>query len=134
MFKLEKEIISQDGVLHFRRWRILSTPWFGVYLHRIYHHDCDLHMHTHPWDFVSWVISGRYIERLLRNSETSYVARRRWSWAKRLTTDSHQIVDIKAPTTTIVFTGPRHDSWGYNIDGEIVDHQEYREMKNDREH
>jgi hypothetical protein len=60
--KLIKEIKSKDGKLHFRRWSLLDTPWFKIYIHGIYGPDEDLHLHNHPWDFKSFILSGSYIE------------------------------------------------------------------------
>src|SRR5271157_1654536 len=59
---LIKEIISQKGQVHFRRYRLLSTPWFNVYLHQILKSDEDRHFHDHPWSFFSFLLKGSYRE------------------------------------------------------------------------
>jgi len=41
VFNKIKEITSKDGVLHFKRWNILSTRFFYIYLHGIYMPDDD---------------------------------------------------------------------------------------------
>lgn len=45
---LIKEIKSKTGDLHFRRWRIIETPWFSIYVHGIYKADEEAHLHDHP--------------------------------------------------------------------------------------
>ena len=62
MFKLVKEIRSKKGELHFKRWRILSTPWFNIFLHFINRADEDKDLHDHPWSFWSIILKGGYIE------------------------------------------------------------------------
>lgn len=47
-FFLVKEIISKEGEVHFRRYRLLATPWFNIYIHNIRRSDEDIHMHDHP--------------------------------------------------------------------------------------
>ena len=59
---LVKEIKSKAGELHFRRWRFLETPWFGIYLHYIAKADEDKHPHDHPWSFVGIILWGGYEE------------------------------------------------------------------------
>ena len=67
-FFLAKEIISKDGVVHFRRYRLLSTPWFNIYIHNILRSDEDAHFHDHPWGFFSFILNctkGGYTRILL---------------------------------------------------------------------
>lgn len=44
------------------RWRILSTPWFHVKLHKFHRSDEDRELHDHPWAFVSLILWGGYTE------------------------------------------------------------------------
>lgn len=46
-FRKVKEIVSRDGVRHFRRWAILQTRWFNIYLHCIEQSDQDKDLHSH---------------------------------------------------------------------------------------
>jgi hypothetical protein len=39
LFKWVKEIVSKDGKLHFKRFAILETDRFSIYIHRIYEGD-----------------------------------------------------------------------------------------------
>ena len=59
---LVKEIISKQGGLHFRRYRLLQTPWFAIYIHQILKSDMDKDPHCHPWNFTSVILEGAYQE------------------------------------------------------------------------
>ena len=71
--KLLKEIISKNGKVHFRRWNVLSTPWFSIYIHGIYEEDKEQHLHDHPWDFMSMVLKGSYSEQLLSEDKKTTI-------------------------------------------------------------
>lgn len=140
---LIKEIISKEGELHFQRWRIFSSPLFNIYVHKILKADEDAHDHTHPWSFVSIILSGGYIES--GNYKTWYNASiykfcKRWSINYKKYNDCHRVRKLfKSPTYTLVFTGPRKPTWGYyilcekelNYEYKFVDHETYRKLKND---
>lgn len=121
---LVREIISQAGVLHFQRWRIFYTSWFALYIHRIYQADRDDHLHSHPWNFVSLILSGGYDE---------LTDERRWypagSFIYHKHSDFHKIIELDKPTTTLVFTWGKRKPWGFLVDGSIIDNDSYRAMK-----
>jgi hypothetical protein len=123
---LVKEIRSQAGELVFRRWRLLSTPWFSVYVHALYESDRDEHMHDHPWDFMSIILKGGYLE------NTLYRVKRygRFDVIRHKAEDFHQLRLLHKPTWTLVITGPARRAWGYLVKGRFVGHEEYRKMKN----
>jgi len=56
-----REIKREDGKLYMKRWHILSTPWFGIKLHKIVASDYDC-LHDHPWSFISLILKGGYVE------------------------------------------------------------------------
>lgn len=129
-FPLIKEIKSKEGELHFRRWRIIETPWFNVYVHRIYLADEDDHCHNHPFDFNSFILSGAYWELLTQPKRKMISGWYQNRYVFRKKCDYHKITDIDGPVTTLVITGPRSPSWGYLVEGTHVDHVEYRKSKN----
>lgn len=71
---LIKEIKSKLGILHFQRWRIVQTPWFSIYIHRIFREDEDQHCHSHPWSFVSFILNGSYTEKYPDDSSRYFSA------------------------------------------------------------
>lgn len=127
LFKLVKEIRSQEGVLHFKRWSIVSCKWFNIYLHAIHKHDEDLHLHNHPWNFFIFCISGFYKEKL-QNKEV-FVGP--LSFRYRDAKDFHKIEKLYSKVVyTLVVTGKRRtEEWGYFVNGQEIDHIAYRKLK-----
>jgi hypothetical protein len=66
LFTKVKTITSKSGEVHFERWAIIETSRFAWYLHRIHKEDQD-HMHSHPWNFVSLILKGSYLEDMTKN-------------------------------------------------------------------
>jgi hypothetical protein len=142
-----KSIRSKSGELHFKRWRILETPWFNIYIHKICKSDKDKFPHDHPWNYRTIILKGIYKESLyptyddmsdprspgvplrktllpIRNTfGPGDSVRREWY-------DGHQIELIKGPVWTLVITGKHRGTWGYITDKGWVDHQTYRQQKN----
>ncbi len=128
-----KEIKSKSGELHFRRYRIFWTPWFALYIHRIYKADEDEHMHSHPWQFfISYVLSGGYVENTnLIGKE--YLVKTAGSIGGRWWHEYHRLPYIIEPTTTCVFV-VGNEPWGYHVDSvnagyQHIDHVLYRRLK-----
>jgi hypothetical protein len=116
------------------RWRLIQTPWFGIYLHRFDGPDPRPTLHDHPWSFRSLVLKGGYIEAteygLLRSlpanvswtriPRESLVAHGAWTtlergaWNVKDAADAHTIVSLlRVPTWTLMLVGPRVREWGY---------------------
>ncbi len=127
MFKKIKEIKSKDGVLHFRRWRILSLPFLKINLHGIYMHDEDKHLHNHPWNFISIVLKGWYSERLEGDKIN---VRYPGNIAMRKKDAFHKIDSLQSKSIyTLNFMWGKQEVWGYKVKGKFVDHETYRELK-----
>lgn len=97
------------------RWRVLETPWFGVYLHRIDTPDSRPTLHDHPWNFTALLLRGGYIERRLDPHTMQVDEHRRVRWVNRMRShDAHAIVQLlRVPTWTLLFVGARRRTWGY---------------------
>ncbi len=132
IFKKIKEIKSKEGVLHFKRWRILYTPWFSINLHGIYKADEDKHLHNHPWNFIGIILRGCYTERL-----EGVPAKIRFpgNIQKRTKKVFHKINTLhsKAVYTLNFMWGTEEGDWGYKVDGKYIDHETYRELKYKKE-
>jgi hypothetical protein len=138
---LVKEIISKDGKIHFRRWRILATPWFNIYIHNILRSDEEAHPHDHPWNFLSFILKGGYSEEWLpfyedkayQNGSSLIKSVRRpgtfvWHDAK----DFHKLTLLKDSAWTLVFTfGKYRPSWGFQTEHGWLEHKTYRELKHE---
>jgi len=129
--RLIKEIRSKEGELHFRRWRLLKTPWFEIYVHGIYMEDLDEHLHNHPWKIWTMIIWGGYFEEL----HTGRHRLRTFGYMSYVKiSDFHKIKKMhKVPTYSLAIVGKRTSSdWGYMVNGRFVDHLTYRENKNQK--
>jgi hypothetical protein len=129
---LIREIRSKEGVLHFKRWRLLSLPWFSIYIHGIYKEDLDEHLHDHPWNIWTIVLSGGYIEQV-KNLDGTYstIRRKRFHTGYRKADQFHKILTLLRPKTyTLAIVGRRDHDWGYDTEKGWVDHITYREWKN----
>lgn len=146
MFKLIKEIKSKTGEVHFRRWSILSTKWFNIYIHCIYKPDEDKHLHDHPWDFYGIVLKGVYIEEIsLINTEeflsmvksedlpTKRIFRHPLFVVYRKSYIPHKILHIltNKPVWTLIFTTKKNREWGYIGEDGWINHKDYRKKKNE---
>lgn len=129
-------------------------------LHHICTADLDREFHTHPWSFISIVLSGGYIERRplhadpvwefthfdknaaslddavesLRMQEMGVERwRRPGSIAFRRHSDRHRIVHVEPDTWTLVLQGPKKPgrSWGfYTYEHGFVNWREFQSVHN----
>jgi hypothetical protein len=127
---LVKEIVSREGLVHFQRWRLLQTPWFAIYIHKVARSDEEIHSHDHPWAFRTFVLRGGYREVVHNERGIVVQTLRPGNTAYHPATDFHKITLLDGPTWTLVFTGARsHPVWGYKTESGWVDHVTYRAMK-----
>jgi len=108
---------DRPEVNYLTRLRIVATPWFGIYLHRIGTPDSRPVLHDHPWSFLSLVLWGSYTEvtPVLEGLPPIGRKRRRVRWANWKPARSfHYIAELHTRAVwTLVFTGPRKRTWGY---------------------
>lgn len=106
------------------RWRVIGTPLFGLYVHRLERPDPRRTLHDHPWPFVTLVLKGGYTEDfgvratrggdrtgpIVKRSSRSW---RRWTFHRMRKTDAHTITSVSAPTLTLLVVGRRRrePSW-----------------------
>lgn len=115
------------------RLRILQTPIFGVYLHKLCGPDARSILHNHPWAFVSFVLKGSYTENIQCNCDwdgCTYYAVPRNVYrmnVKRFNNSFHWISELsRTPTWTLVFVGRRRRVWGYlDPDGTYTDYNKH---------
>ncbi len=129
--KLIKEIKSKSGEVHFKRWRLLTTPWFDVNIHGIYKADQDKHLHNHPWNIWTMVLCGGYYESYIKdNFGTICNPRILFNIRKSNSKQYHKIDQmIGKKCITLAIMSKRKSDWGYLVNGEHVDHKTYRELK-----
>lgn len=109
------------------RLRIIQTPWFGIYLHKICTPDSRPVLHDHPWAFTSIVLKGGYLEFIPGPfyAKSNYVKRLN---VKRFNNSFHWIAELdRTPTWTLVFVGRRRRTWGYlEQDGTYTPYNEHK--------
>lgn len=121
-------IPCQDGLVYLARLRVIQTPWFGVFVHDIYQADADQDPHDHPWGFVSIVLRGSYREELHELDHLKIVRTKtyaRWSAHYMGRRSAHRITHAAPGLRTLIFTGKRHDGWGFYTPQGYVPWQEY---------
>ena len=134
-FFLVKEIVSKEGEVHFRRYRLLSTPWFNIYLHEIRRSDEDAHRHDHPWSFRSLILKGSYSEEVSYHHAYHRIVRSHTYVEGQLVQhdarDAHRLT-LKTPVVwTLVLTSGRERVWGYQTKQGWIDFKTYRQLKRD---
>lgn len=129
---LVKEIVSKEGKVHFRRYRLLSTPWFNLYLHQILKSDEDKHFHDHPWSFRSFILRGSY-EEFFRCppafEATHYRRYRENDLVRHPAEDAHSLTLLTPEVWTLVLTSGRARVWGYQTEQGWIDFKTYRQLK-----
>lgn len=124
-------IPCENGDQYLARLRVIQTPWFGIYLHDIYHDDGDRDPHNHPWNFISIVLRGSYTERVhpepAGRMSQWYILKKhkRFSAHKMGQVAAHRIVYAAPGLKTLILTGRRASGWGFFCDGEYVPWQDY---------
>jgi hypothetical protein len=113
--RFEVPNLDDPAQTYLARLRIVQTPWFALYLHRMDGPDSRPTLHDHPWNFLSVVLRGGYIERRLDPTTMTVdehrVVRR---WNRMRTHDAHAITSLlRVPTWTLLLVGARRRTWGY---------------------
>lgn len=129
---LVREIVSRKDVVHFQRYRVISTPWFKIFIHRILESDGDKDLHDHPFDFKSLVLKGSYKEYYAIGPQWGLVKERVFKPLRinsHAHDDAHKIEVIKGPVWTLFFTNGRLHEWGYQTNLGWIENSRYRLMK-----
>ena len=120
-------VIGKQGNPMMKRWRLIQTPWFGVYVHFIYREDLDPVPHDHPWWFASLVLRGGYFEELHERTGSGSlrgVSWKRGSLHRFPLHHAHRIVHVLPGTTTLVLVGPKARAWGFYDGPRWIDYRD----------
>ena len=138
-FMVQKKLLGRsdvfvNGQLYMRRWLIGPTWLPGIRVHNILKSDAAFELHDHPFDFVSFILSGGYTEirgEALDGVPANSTIRRKeshppLSFVRRKAEDLHRIllkptvvmmegrqVLRETPAWTIVFRGKYRREWGF---------------------
>lgn len=114
MERFEVPHLDKPERTYLSRLRIVQTPWFALYLHRLDTADSRPTLHDHPWSFVSFILRGGYNE--IRLDPHTLKNRRRFVRLINVMHlgDAHYIETLhRTPTWTLLLVGPRRRTWGY---------------------
>lgn len=123
----ERFVIGKPGNPMLERWRVFSTPWFGLYVHRIYREDLDPVPHDHPWRFRSLVLAGGYTEEVHErpgSGECRDISHGRLSLHAFPLHRAHRITYVKPRTVTLVLVGRKVRTWGFYDGPRFVDYRD----------
>lgn len=125
---MRTKTVIQNNKVHFKRFYLVKTKWFSVFLHKFTHPDLDRDPHDHPWSFLSIILWGGYTEAVYTNMGAYTVAElktRKWFSFKHWWTP-HQVLEVKNPTWTLVFAGKNRGTWGFHTKDGWVPEPEYK--------
>lgn len=135
-------LFHENGSLYMGRWALFETRWLSARVHYIASADDDRALHDHPWNFVSLVLQGGYVEArprsvepcfgevvqpapmgessVVRAEQVDMTCRRAGALAFRHATDRHRVVAVQRGTYTLFVYGPARQWWGfYTPEGKI---------------
>lgn len=109
----------------FYLWGNASSSWF-LALHRIHKSDADKHLHSHPWPYLACQLAGLMYETQPAGLHGRVITKRRPGYLRWRSRESLHRLELPAGEVWSVFLGgPRAGSWGFNVNGRIVDQKEY---------
>ncbi len=129
-YKPEREpdkIIMTDNNVYMRRWHIQRcTETMSIYYHEILRSDWQEEFHDHPWESVSIILDGSYMDlspeypdgRLIEQGQVVY----------RSAKQAHRIILHNGPVETLFITGPVVRDWGFHCKKGFVPFEQYKKQ------
>lgn len=109
---------AAQGDVYLDRLYVIQTPIFGIMFHRIFRPDRQRDLHDHPWNFLSFVLRGSYMEAVpcdCGQHDHHYLEVNWFNWKRA--EDRHSIRSVsRSPVWTLVFTGRKRRTWGFWVD------------------
>lgn len=123
---------EDPSIIYLKRWRLIQTPWFALFLHKINLDDGDRCLHDHPYNFTSLILRGGYeeiVDKTNADQLNDYpdvnnwgVGSLHWMKAERF----HRITVLnRIPTWTLIFVGRRRRKWGFKTKEGWVPWEDY---------
>lgn len=54
--------VNGEKTIYLRRFYLVRTQWFNIFLHQFFRSDDDPDPHDHPWSFISFPLTKGYVE------------------------------------------------------------------------
>lgn len=110
------------GVDYMERYFVHRSFEWSVQFHHLLTDDPDPDPHDHPWDFVSFLLTGGYRD----YSPAGVVEYRAPCVVSRVAETPHRLELLDGPMWTLVACGPVRRSWGYHTERGWIGWREYR--------
>lgn len=146
----------KDGDTYLERWG-WECRWFGVFIHKMSAPDPGVHLHDHPWTFLTLILKGGYVEERALCTEAPKLAalaeeherassmpqyhapygdeKHRYPLSARIfrKREAHRIVRLlEDHSWSLVVHGPKNRGWGFYTAQGFIPEVEYDEMNPDR--
>ena len=114
-----KHITGPDGNIYMRRYWLFRSSWLpSIRLHHIRRPDFGSHLHNHPWNARTLILSGGYTEERpfeitteRQAGDTAVIGRDTF----------HRVCAVEpGGAWTVVIIWPRRYGWGFRVDGRFV--------------
>lgn len=119
------KIVGHKDCPAWRRWVIPLPFGFSIRYHDFTPEHVDTDAHSHPWWFVTFVISGEYDDYSSEDVDFLRIGSVRF----RPRNHVHRVAISNRGCKTIVFTGRHHKNWGFYTPDGYMDAATYRESK-----
>ncbi len=107
-FIIYNQALGKPECPYLRRW-VINFGLFSIRLHKWIRGDDPRHLHDHPWNFITIVLSGNYTD----ITETGEEPLSRWSIRYRAALHKHTVKTTGC--WTLLLTGPEKRVWGFWI-------------------
>lgn len=122
----ERREIMPQGSKYLTRWILFECPWFGVYLHKFWDSDFERALHDHPWNFISIILKGSYME----HCQNTTVIRHPFSVAYRPATHRHRVELMGEYVWTLMLVSGRKRMWGFWPNGNFCWWRKFNQRNN----
>ena len=110
----------RDGDYWLDRWHVLEDRDRNVRVHCVRTSDPS-DMHDHPWDYVSTLLAGSYVE-VTEHGSARYTAP---CTLVRTAEHAHRLEVPDGPCWTLLVTGPVRRRWGFHTPAGWVHWRDY---------
>lgn len=117
-------LVNATGDPYLRRYYLVRNEWFKIYVHHILRSDEDEELHDHPWDFVSFLLWGYYLEWL----PSKAIFWPQFSIIRHKAEDAHRL-ELQEPAWTLVFVGKKRRDWGFFTADGWLPHWDFFKLK-----
>jgi len=98
---------------------------FNVFLHKFLKGDLD-DLHDHPWPYATFILKGGYWE----TTPEGRFWRGRGHFRICKATSYHRVeLEPGVDCWTLFMPGPKQRDWGFDVDGEWIQHERYLREK-----